>query len=100
MDKYSIKIMPRALRDLDAIYAYIARSLQEPTTALDLVTLIEQEILSLETMPYCYPTRKTGAYANKGYRQLLIKNYVVVYRVNKAQKAVIIVTVRYAPSRF
>lgn len=100
MDKYSIKIMPRALRDLDAIYSYIARSLQEPTTALDLVTLIEQEILSLETMPYRYPTRKTGAYANKGYRQLLIKNYVVVYRVNEAQKAVIIVTVRYAPSRF
>lgn len=92
--------MPCALRDLDAIYVYIARSLQEPTTALDLVTLIEQEILSLETMPYRYPTRKTGAYANRGYRQLFIKNYVVVYRVNEAQKTVIIVTVRYAPSRF
>ena len=33
MDKYSVKLSPRALRDLDGIYSYIARTLLEPETA-------------------------------------------------------------------
>ena len=37
MDKYSVKRMSRALRDLDGIYDYIAHTLLEPGTALNLV---------------------------------------------------------------
>ena len=35
-----------------------------------------------------------------GYRQLFVKNYTVIYRVNEKDKAVIIITVRYTPSAF
>lgn len=100
MDKYSVKLLSRALRDLDAIYAYIARTLQEPGTALKLIDLLEHEILALETMPYRWPERRIGIYANRGYRQLLVKNYAVIYRVDEVQKMVVVVTVRYAPSQF
>ena len=99
-DKYTVKLMSRALRDLDGIYAYIAKALLEPETALKLVDTLEGEILTLDSMPYRCPERQTGAYANKGYRQLLVKNYTVVYRIDEKQKAVIIVTVRYSPSQF
>ncbi|MDD4509772.1 MAG: type II toxin-antitoxin system RelE/ParE family toxin [Oscillospiraceae bacterium] len=99
-DKYTVKLMSRALRDLDGIYAYIAKTLLEPETALKLVDTLEGEILTLDSMPYRCPERQTGAYANKGYRQLLVKNYTVVYRIDEKQKAVIIVTVRYSPSQF
>ena len=34
MDKYSVKLMSRTLRDLDGIYDYIAHTLLEPGTAL------------------------------------------------------------------
>lgn len=60
MDKYSVKIMSRALQDLDGIYDYIAHTLMEPETALSLVGRIEDAILSLETMPYRCPERKQG----------------------------------------
>lgn len=53
MDKYSVKLMSRAIRDLDGIYDYIAHTLLEPRTALNLVGRIENAILSLETIPYC-----------------------------------------------
>lgn len=99
-DKYTVNLMSRALRDLDGIYAYIAKTLLEPETALKLVDTLEGEILTLDSMPYRCPERQTGAYANKGYRQLLVKNYTVVYRIDEKQKAVIIVTVRYSPSQF
>ena len=100
LDKYSVKLMSRAQRDLDGIYAYIAQTLLEPGTALDLVEDIEREILSLEHMPYRFPERSRGVYANRGYRQMLVRNYTVIYRVNEAVKQVIIVTVRYSPSNF
>ena len=63
MDKYSVKLMSRTLRDLDGIYDYIAHTLLEPGTALKLVGRIEDAILSLEMMPYRCPERKRGAYA-------------------------------------
>ena len=49
MDNYSVKLLSRALRDLDGIYAYIAKTLQEPETALHIVEELEAQILSLET---------------------------------------------------
>lgn len=97
---YRIKLMSRALRDLDGIYAYIARTLSEPGTADKLLDTLEQEILSLESMPYRCAERKVGAYAGKGYRQLFVKNYTVVFRIDEARKTVIVVTVRYSPSQF
>lgn len=99
-DVYKVKLMSRALRDLDGIYKYIAETLLEPGTALKLVEEIEREILSLEHFPNRCPTHKTGAYANKGYRQLFVKNYTAIFRVDEAEKTVIVVTVRYSPSQF
>lgn len=100
MDKYSVKLMSRALRDLDGIYTYIAKTLLEPATALKLVDEIQSELLSLEQMPNRCPERQYGIYARKGYRQLLVKNYAVVFRVDEENKQVIVVTVRYAKSQF
>lgn len=100
MDKYSVKLMSRALQDLNGIYDYIARTLLEPNTALKLVEKIENGINSLKTMPYRCPERRRGIYANRGYRQLLVGNYAVIYRVDEAKKLVIIVTIRYSASNF
>jgi toxin ParE1/3/4 len=99
-EDYRVKLMGRALRDLDGIYKYIAETLLEPGIGLKLVEEIEQEILSLEHFPNRCPIRRTGAYANRGYRQLFVKNYTVIFRVDEAQKTVIVVTVRYTPSQF
>lgn len=100
MDKYSVKLMSRALRDLNGIYDYIARTLLEPGTALNLVERIENAILSLENTPYRCPERKRGVYANRGYRQLIVENYTAVFRIDETKKTVIVVTVRYSPSEF
>lgn len=100
MDKYNVSLTSRALRDLDNIYIYIAQTLLAPETALGLVDKIENGILSLEKMPYRFPERKTGAYANKGYRQLFVGNYTAIYRIDEERRQVIVVTIRYSPSQF
>lgn len=78
----------------------IAQTLLVPETALGMVDKIEKEILSLEEMPYRFPERKTGAYANKGYRQLFVCNYTVIYRIDEKRRQVIVITIRYSPSQF
>ena len=100
MVKYRLKITPQAFRDIDMIYDHIARHLLEPGTANNLVDEIEAGIFSLEEMPNRGAPRRIGNYANKGYRQLFIKNYTIVYRVDETEKQVIIVTVKYSGSDF
>lgn len=100
MDKYEVKILSRALRDLDSVYAYIAGNLQERETAEKLLDELESQILALEYFPYRCAERRVGMYAGKGYRQLFVKNYTVIYRVDEKAKEVLVVTVRYSKSSF
>lgn len=100
MDRYLVKLYPRAYRDLDGIYAYIEGTLLEPATASKMVDELENAIFSLETLPERGAIRRIGAYANQGYRQLFHKNYTIIYRVLKEKKEVHIITVRYTPSNF
>jgi plasmid stabilization system protein ParE len=99
LDKYTVKLLSRAYRDLDGIYAYIAETLSEPNTAQKLLHTLEKGISGLEEMPQRGVPRKIGVYANGGYRQLFIKNFTVIYRVNEIERQVIIVTVRYSKSQ-
>lgn len=100
LDNYTVKLTGRARRDLDSVYRYIADELQESGTAGKMLDVIENEIRSLKNMPSRCPERRRGLYADKGYRQLLVKNYTIVYRVDEEKKQVIIVTIRYSRSLF
>ncbi len=60
---------------------------------------LEKAIFSLEQLPERGAIRRVGAY-NGDYRQLFVRNYVIIYRVLKKKKEVHIVTVRYSPSSF
>ena len=100
MNKYIVKLYARAYRALDGIYTYIAENLLEPGAALNMVDELEAAILSLEQLPERGAIRRVGAYANGDYRQLFVKNYVIIYRVLKQKKEVHIVTVRYTPGNF
>lgn len=88
--------MQRASRDLDDIYNHIADDFKEIGTA----DALADAIMSLDEMPYRGSNRKMGAFANRGYRQLFVKNFTIVYRIDETGKMVIIVTVRYTPSNF
>lgn len=100
MDSYTVSLLSKAYRDLDEIYAYIAKTLLEPGTAEKLLDEIEEAIFSLEHLPNRGAPRRTGIHANKGYRQLFVKNYTIIYRVDETAKRVIIATVRYSRSEF
>jgi plasmid stabilization system protein ParE len=100
LDKYKVTLTDRALRDLDGIYTYRATTLMEPGIAINLIDEIETSILSLDTMPHRCSERKVGAFANRGYRQLFVKNYTAIFRIDESKKTVIVVTVSYSSRQF
>lgn len=100
MNRYSVKLLSSTYRSLDEIYAYVAEQLQAEKSAMNLIDQLEESIFSLEFMPQRGAKRRVGAYANKGYRQLFIKNFTIVYRIDEEKKQVIVVTVRYSKSEF
>ncbi len=67
---------------------------------MHIVEELEAQILSLETMPYRCAERRTAHTPEKDYRQLFVKNYTVIFRIDEKEKQVIIVTVRYSRSQF
>lgn len=100
MDKYFVKLLSKAYRDIDEIYAYISQMLLENEIAINFVKDIENVILDLEGFLYRGTERKIGIYANKGYRQGFYKNFSIIYRIDELKKTVIVVTVRYSKSNF
>lgn len=95
MDKYTVKLYKRAIKEIDGIYAYISLEKLSPENAKGQADRIKEAILGLETMPQSHQERLVGRYAGKGYKQLLIDNYVAIYRIDEVKKIVWVVTVQY-----
>ena len=95
MDKYDVMLYPRAYRDIDEIYAYIALEKLAPENAQGQTDRIWDAIESLEIFPQSHQDRMVGRYAGKGYKQLLIDNYIAIFKIDETTKAVYVVTVQY-----
>lgn len=95
MDKYKIKINPKAIRELDNIYSYIANDKSAPENAVRQLERIKKAILSLNIFPQSHQERTEGRYAKKGYRQLLVDNYIVIFRIDETNKTIYIITIQY-----
>lgn len=95
MDKYKVKVNPRAISELDRIYKYIADDKLAPQNAKGQVDRIKKAVLNLDTFPQSHQERNEGRYAGKGYRQLLIDNYIVIFRIDELHKTIYVVTIQY-----
>lgn len=74
MDKYNVKLNPRAFRDLDDIFAYIALEKLSLENAKGQTDRIKKKLKTLETLPQAHQERMEGRYAGKNYCQLIIDN--------------------------
>lgn len=51
--------------------------------------------MDLEAFPQSHQERNEGRYAGKGYRQLLIDNYMAIFRIDEVNRTVYVVTMQY-----
>ena len=77
MENYKIKIFPRAKQDMEEVIDYL--NTLSPDVSLKYYDLLVEEIAGLSQMPERCPRPKDLALAARGYRYLIVKNYLVFY---------------------
>jgi addiction module RelE/StbE family toxin len=80
MENYKVKVYPAAKQDLLDIIDYL--NTLSPDAALRYYDLLTQQVASLSHMPNRCPNVKDSALAAKGYRYLIVENYLVFYIVD------------------
>lgn len=76
---YNVRIYPAAEQDLLDIIDYL--NTLSPQTAMRYYDLLTEQIASLSTMPERCPHPRDLALTAKGYRYLIVKDYLVFYRI-------------------
>lgn len=77
--KFEINYLPIAKNDLEEIIEYIQKD--SPAIALDFLNKIDKTISQLSDFPYMGAIPKNKHLQSKGYRMLIIKNYLIFYVV-------------------
>jgi len=85
--------MPRAALDLENVYAYIFYELEAPAAAHSLMQKIENSFMRLQDWPKSCPMCQDDILHQKGYRKLLVDNYIALYTVDNTAKTVTIIRV-------
>lgn len=80
MGKYTVEYLPLAYDDLDDIFTYIAAD--DTGAAATLLDDIDIAILHLEEFPDMGVNIKNRRLANKGYKMLIVNDYLVLYVID------------------
>ena len=77
MDKHRVEYLPIAVADLDDIFIFVADN--SPQAAMELIDRIDASIADLESFPEMGLIAKPPRLARKGYRVLIVDDYLVFY---------------------
>jgi len=81
MGNYRVRILPSAQNDLGEIVDYLNTLSRQ--TAFDYYDLIVEKIGSLAKMPERCPLAKDTQLRLRGYRFLIVKNYIVFFVIHE-----------------
>lgn len=98
--EYSLKFTSKAEEDLDDIFGYIANNLFAPEAAENLMDKIETGIMRLKAFPYSCSFVLDEPLKKRGYRKLIVDNYIVFYLVNEQERQVIIMRILYGATSY
>lgn len=92
---YDISYLPLAKQDMVNIVSYISHELLNPQAANALADEFINEIDKLAKFPYIHPMYYPLKPLIYEYRKLVVKNYIVFYRVDEDKKQIIVSRVIY-----
>lgn len=79
--RYSLSYLPRAKKDLEDLFDYICRD--APSRAPSFLRKIDRVVQRLKRFPLPGSLPKDRLLKGKGYRVLVIENYLLFYRIEK-----------------
>jgi toxin ParE1/3/4 len=92
---YQYRLMPSAVQDLQEIADYIAEQLSAPESAIRLLKKVEEAIRSACAFPLSLPLVNDELLRMKGYRKILVDNYIVFVLPDQKNEALNVMRVLY-----
>ena len=96
MCKYNIYVSSNAKQDLLNIGCYVTNVIGAQIASNNLLLAIDRAIFSLEKNPKRCPKVSNSIIKKYGVRKLLVKNYIIFFRVIDETNSVQILRVLYA----
>ncbi|HQE65678.1 MAG TPA: type II toxin-antitoxin system RelE/ParE family toxin [Bacillota bacterium] len=97
---FHVKFTAAAYDDSEQIYSYISKKLLAETAADNLLEKIESSIMRLKKFPYSGSLVSDEPLRKRGYRKLIIDNYIVIYLVNEMDKQTVIMRILYGAQNY
>ena len=97
---YNITITDRADRELSDILEYLSVQLQNPTAATAFVEEVLSVYEALKHTPYMYELSHNLRLQRMGYHKVVIKNYVMLYRVDEQTQCVYVLHFFYGARQY
>lgn len=97
---YKIYATSLAMQDLDSIINYISEELCNPTAASSFLDVVDKCYDNLERMPLMFEQCNNPRLRDMGYRRAVIKNYIMVYRIEETERTVYILRFFYGAQEY
>ena len=97
---YDLEFQPIAQQDMINIVTYIGKTLSNPIAAGRLAEEFITEAEKIRVFPYSMPVYRPLQTLKYEYRKLLIKNYIMFYRVDERERLITVTRVVYAKSDY
>ena len=92
---YRVEISREAHNDIYEIVGYIANELSNPKAANSFLDDVETSYLRVADNPHSYSLCSDIRLERLAYRKIIIKNYLILYRIDEDNQVVYIVRVVY-----
>ena len=96
-DTYVVRITPRALADLEAIFDFISRD--SPQNAAAMIARLLDAVDGLDILPHRFDVPRVGIVRGRQIRSMPVRPYLVRYRIDEARKVVYVLRVRHGARR-
>ncbi len=92
---YNVAITASAEKDLDAILRYIVEELCNVDAAVSFADEVQEKYDVLSDNPHAYEAMQHELLKQRGYRRVVISNYVMVYFIKEEESTIYIMRFFY-----
>ena len=92
---YKIRVTPLGAKDLEEIVTYMTQELDNADAAASFLDEVDACYPRMEEMPFLFEECHDPRLKALQYRRAIIRRYVMVYRVDEAEKAIYVLRFFY-----
>lgn len=90
----------QAAQELKELYSYISNKLYAPKSTLELMREINEKVVNISFFPRMYSKLITKKTRYNKYRKIVIKNYIILYKIYDKTREIEIVHIFNSKSNY